>query len=308
MTDEQEKTKDENGSDAEAAVAVQPADPNPEPDELAGDAAWEKFPAQVEAAITYAGANKYDYGPKFRNLELEYTVTSAVPVTDDITRVVLSSRPTTKFRGDSGSEYLDVDLNGDILARRQIRIAKESMPWILMGIATLSVIAAIVLVPVILLVEDDGDPLFVAGRTIWIRTTEPKLQPYVTYDAVDNEAVLRKWIVVPEGSDTNIAWVNITLINQTSGAVSLSIDTDAVTLTTEDGLAARPLDIFVDAKVPAEGEVVNPRFNVLELPLWGSVVLESGTQISGFMTFEVPAGSKFRSLRWSATDTANITF
>lgn len=308
MTDEQEKTKDDGGSGAETAVADQPVDPISEPDELAGDAAWKNFPAQVEAAINYAGANKYDYGPKFRNLELEYTVTSAVPVTDNITRVVLSSKPTTKFRGDSGSEYLDVDLNGDILARRQIRIAKESMPWILMGIATLSLIAAVVLVPVILLVQDDGDPLFVAGRTLWFRATEPKIQPYVTYDAIDHQDVLRKWIIVPESSDTTIAWVNITLINQTSGAVSLSIDTDAVTLTTEGGLAVRPLDIFVDAKVPAEGEVVNPRFNVLELPLWGSVVLESGTQISGFMSFEVPVGSKFSALRWSATDTANIRY
>lgn len=298
----------QSGGNADAVVADQVADPRSDSDESVSDAAWKAFPVQVQAAIDYAAANRYDYGPKFRNLELDYTVTSAESVSDDITRVVLAYRPKTRFRGDSGSEYLDVDLSGDVLARRQIRIAKESMPWVLMGLAMLSIIAAAVLVPVVLLTEDRGDPLFVAGRTLWIRSGEPRVQAYLTYDASDGDGNVRKWIVVPEGQETAIAWVNVTLINQTSGVVSLAIDTDAAELTTEGGVTVGPVDIFADVKVPAEGETVSPRLNVLDLPLWGSVVLESGQQISGFMAFEVPAGSKIRSLRWSATDSATIRY
>jgi hypothetical protein len=48
--------------------------------------------------------------------------------------------------------------------------------------------------------------------------------------------------------------------------------------------------------------------DVLDLPLWGSRTLEAEQQISGFMAFEVPAGSKISTLRWAATDTANIRY
>jgi hypothetical protein len=312
LTDQKENVVDQSGASSEVAEADQlddqAAETVTEPEVSASDAAWKAFPRQVQAAITYASANKYDYGPRFRNLELKYVVTSAERVTDDITRVVLSYRPTTKFRGDSGSEYLDMAVGGDVRARRQIRIAKESMPWVLMGLAMLSVIAAAVLVPVVLILEDEGDPLFVSGRTIWLRSSEPRVQPYLSYDAVDNQETLRKWIIVPDVEGAAIAWVNLTITNQTSGAVSLAIDIDAVTMTTEDNVTVSPIDVFAELKVAAEGEVLDRRLNILDLPLWGDVVLESGQEISGFMAFEVPAGSKLSSLRWSATDSATIRY
>ena len=304
MTDEKEKLVEESGEQADVAVVDQPNGSSQEAEE----AAWKAFPKQVQAAITYAGANKYDYGPKFRNLELTYTVVSALNVADDITRVVLSYRPTTKFRGESGSEYLDIGLDGDVLARRQIRIAKESMPWVLMGIAMLSVIAAFVLVPVILLIEDTGDPLFVAGRSLWIRSGEPKVQAYLTYDAVDAENVPHKWIILPDGQGTSIAWVTVTIINGTSGAVSLAIDGDAAALTTVDGITVGPVNVFDQVKIPTDVETLDRRLNITELPLWGSLVLQVNEQVSGFMAFELPSGSKISSLRWSATDTVTIRY
>lgn len=296
------------GGQMDATAAGQPVDRPTAPGDLSGDEARKAFPRQVEAAIGYAASNKYDYGPRIRNLELEYTVTSALPMSDDITRVVLAYRPAGKFRGAAGSEYLDVDRQGVVQARRQINVAKESMPWVLVGLATLSIVAALVLVPVMLIMEPKGDPLFVAGRTLWVRSGLPKVQPYVTYDAVDSEGAPRKWIIVPEGEGTAIAWVNITLINQISGSVTLAIDTDAVEMITEDGITVRPIDIFERVQWPAEGSTVDSRLNVLDIPLWGNRVLESGQQISGFMAFEVPVGSKFVSLRWAATDVANIRY
>ncbi len=275
---------------------------------MAEEEAWKAFPKQVQAAITYAGSNKYDYGPQLRKVELDYTVVSAEAMSDEITRVVLSYQPQKRFKGQSGSEYLDVDRNGTVQARRQIRVPKESMPWLLIGIATLSVIAAAIIVPVITLVEDEPDRTFVAGRTLWVQSDQPRIGPYVTYDAIDTTGVPRTWIVIPEGEGTSIAYVNLRLINQTSGIVNLAIDTDAVEITTEDGVTVRPIDVVARVRWPAEGEQLNPRLDVLNLPLWGDKTLQSGQELSGFMAFEVPIGSEIASLRWAATDVANIRY
>ncbi len=320
MTDEQTKSGVPGGAQSSnpPIPTSEPAE-EPEADEqieapqaseskISEDEAWKNFPNQVQAAITYAGENKYDYGPKLRNVDIDHTVVSAAAMSDEITRIVLDYRPTTKFKGKSGSEYLDVDADGVIQARRQIRVPKESMPWVLVGLATLSVIAAAVIVPLIVFVEEKIDTKFVAGRTIWVRSTEPRIDPYLTYDSVDTAGTPRKWIIVPEGEGTEIAYVDLTIDNQTSGVVSLAIDTDSVEVTTEDGISARPIDIFERVQWPAEGAELDPRLNVLTLPLWGDFVLGESQRLEGFMAFEVPTGSKIDLLRWSATDTATIRY
>ncbi len=275
---------------------------------IGDEAARKAFPVQVEAALKYAAENTYDYGPRLRNVPLTHEVTSARPMDQGITRVELAYRPSAKFAGVSGSEYLDVDAAGVVQARRQIVLPKEQMPWVLVSIAAVSVLAAVILVPFILLRSPAVDNLYVAGRTLWVRSELPKLQPYLSYNADDNEGTPRTWLIVPEGSGTAIAWIDITLINQTSGSVSLSIDSDAAELTTEDGLIFTPIDVFERVRWPAEGAEVDPRMDTLMLPLWGSRVLESEQQIEGFLAFEVPVGSKFKSLRWAATDVANIRY
>ena len=41
---------------------------------MAGEDARKEFPVQVDAALAYASENKYEYGPRYRKLDLEYTV------------------------------------------------------------------------------------------------------------------------------------------------------------------------------------------------------------------------------------------
>jgi hypothetical protein len=273
------------------------------------EAARKAFPAQVDAALGYAAENTYDYGPRLRNVPLAHEVVSARLMEEGIVRVELSYRPASvNFRGASGSEYLDVDSTGAVLARRQILVPKEQMPWVLISVAAGSVLAALILVPFILLRSPAVDDLYVAGRTLWVRSERPKLQPYLSYNAEDTEGIPRTWLIVPEGEGTAIAWIDITLINQTSGSVNLSIDSDAAELTTEDGIIFTPINVFERVRWPAEGAEVDPRMDTLLLPLWGSRVLDTNQQIEGFLAFEVPSGSKFKALRWAATDVANIRY
>ena len=308
MTNEQDNKTAPDGAQTDAEVSGQEALEELDQNQMSEEEAWKAFPKRVQAAVTYAQNNKYDYGPKLRNVDLDHTVLSARQMNDEIVRVVLSYRPKNKFKGESGNEYLDVDLDGTVQARRQIRRLKESMPWLLISIATLSVIAALVLVPVITLVDEKADPTFVAGRTLFIDSEQPKVGAYVTYEAADINGIDRTWIIIPDGEGTSIAYVELTIFNETSGRVSLAIDTDAAELTTEDGVTVRPVDIDTRTRWPAEGAEIDPRLEVFALPLWGDKVLQSGQQLRGFMAFEVPQGSKIRSLRWSATDVANIRY
>ena len=308
MTDNESKSVANNEQPVKQETEQQA--PDVSDGRIVGDEAARKaFPAQVESALVYAAENTYDYGPRLRNVPLTYEVISARPMEEGITRVELSYRPAAvNFRGASGSEYLDVDATGAVLARRQILVPKEQMPWVLISVAAVSVLAAMVLVPFIFLRSPAVDDLYVAGRTLWVRSERPKLQPYLSYNADDTEGIPRTWLIVPEGTGTAIAWIDITLINQTSGSVNLSIDSDAAELTTEDGIIFTPIDVFERIRWPAEGAEVDPRMDTLLLPLWGSRVLESNHQIEGFLAFEVPAGSKFKALRWAATDVANIPY
>ena len=107
-----------------------------------GDDATEKYPIQVPAALAYAEANKYEYGPAFREVDITWNVISAEPMSNDIVRVRIDFMPTTGFRGDPGVEYMDVDAGGAILARRQLSIPKENSPVMLMGITAASVLIA----------------------------------------------------------------------------------------------------------------------------------------------------------------------
>ncbi len=308
MADEQAKSENPQGVESEAPVSGDAAVAELDENRMSEEAAWKAFPKQVQAAITYAQSNKYDYGPKLRKVELEHTVVSARAMDDEITRVVLTYRPTGKFKGQLGNEYLDVDRSGVVQARRQISRPKESMPWILVGVATLSVIAAAILVPLITLVDEQSDPTFVAGRTLFVKSEQPKVGAYVTYDAADAEGTPRTWIIIPDGEGTSIAYVELTIFNETSGVVSLALNSDAAELTTEDGITVRPVDIPSRVQWPAEGAELDPRLEVLALPLWGDRVLRASENIRGFMAFEVPRGSKIRSLRWAATDVANIRY
>lgn len=275
---------------------------------ITGDDARRAFPVHVEAALNYAEDNKYDYGPKYRNMDLEYEIVEARRVAEGIVRVTLEYTPTGKFRGKSGTEYMDVDDNGGVLARRQVRVPKENLPWVLIGVAAISVIAAAILVPVITFVEEAVDPLYVAGRTLYVRSEQPRILPVIYYQQGENtDGEILEWVIVPAGTGTELAMVDITVTNATSGAVNLTIDESAVELTTADNAVYRPINVLTRAGQPV-GEI-DRRLQVIGfVPMWGSLVLEKGTEVRGKMVFEIPTGSKIKTLRWLASDIATIRY
>ena len=265
------------------------------------------YPGQVRAALEYAKENQYEYGPRLRDVELSWDVVSVEPMSNDIARVRLEYSPTTSFRGDPGSEYMDIDSGGAILARRQIQVPKENKPVVLMGITAFSVVLAVALVSLMTVFKSEGgDPLYVAGRTLWIRAEIPKSQPFIIYRGSDNTGALQTWGISANDSENNeMVYVQVTLINQTSGTVSLVIDEDAAVLLDGDRASYSPMNTLERA-VLAE---YNARFNVSGfVPLWGSIALNGGEQVIGMLAFEMPKESSFTEIRWNASDSATIRY
>jgi hypothetical protein len=272
-----------------------------------GEAATKSFPSQVSAALEYARANKYEYGPRLRNADLTWNVVSAERMAGDIVRVRLEFMQVSGFRGDPGSEYMDIDAGGAVLARRQLSIPKENKPFVLMGITAFSVILAVVVISLMTVVKSEvGDPLYVAGRTLYIRAEEPKQQQFISYQGVDTMGTVYNWAMKPEDEANNeLVYVKVTLNNETSGTVNLIVDETSSTLMDGNRVRYDPVDTISRAYTSEPA----PRYTVPEfVPIWGTVKLNSGEQVTGMMVFDMPRGSSFSEFRWAASDSVTIRY
>jgi hypothetical protein len=272
-----------------------------------GEDAVKAYPSQVKAALDYAADNKYEYGPRLRNAELKWEIISVEPMSNDIVRVRIEFMLTSGFRGDPGIEYMDIDAGGAILARRQVSVPKENQPVILMGITAFSVVLAVVVISLMTVLKPEGgDPLYVAGRTLWIRAEEPKSQKFIVYQSADVSGTVTNWAMKPEDEENNeLVYVKVTLTNWTSGTVNLVIDESAATLQDDNLNTYEPINT-ITRSFTAESA---PKFNVPEfIPMWGTVKLNEKEQLGGMLVFEVPKGSSFTQIRWTASDSAIIRY
>ena len=267
----------------------------------------ERFPAQEDAALEYVAANKYAYGPRLSKVDMDWSVLAAESMAAGIVRVTIEYQPSGPFRGTSGSEYVDVNEDGVVLARRQLRVPKENKPWVLIGLAAISVLAAAALVPFILIRSDAVDPLYVQGRTLWMRAEHPVIQPAVHYAGLDTAGNQHVWAIDPVSSGTNIAVVEVTIINATSGSVRLVVDLNAAELRLRDiNEGVKPINV-IERAAPTDSYNANLDYEGF-IPVWGSLTLNSNEQIKGHMVFEVPAGTTPREFRWRATDTMTVRY
>ena len=267
----------------------------------------ERFPVQEDLALKYVADNKYAYGPRLSKVDMEWSVLAAESVPGNIVRVTIEFRPSGPFRGTTGSEYVDVNEDGVVLARRQLRVPQENKPWVLIGLAVFSVLAAAALVPFILIRSDAVDPLYVQGRTLWMRAEHPVIQDAVHYEGLDTAGNQHVWAIDPVTSGTRIAVVEVTIINATSGSVRLVVDVNAAELRLRDiNQGVKPINV-IDRAAPTD--TYNPNLDYEGfIPVWGSLTLNSNEQIKGHMVFEVPDGATPREFRWRATDTMTVRY
>ena len=272
-----------------------------------GDAARDAYPTEVAAALVYAAENKYDYGPKLRDTDLQWDVNGVEPMDGGVSRVFIDFSPSATFRGSSGSEYLDVDASGSVLARRQIRVPKQNLPVVLIALTVVSLISLAV-VQVLLWANpfESGPDLYVAGRILWIRAELPRLQPYVIYNAPSTAGDVGQWAISPAGQGTEIVIIETVLTNQTSGAVRMVVDRKAAELRIKGSVALKPVNVVERSYQveTANDRYLDPDFRLM----WGGFTLNQGEELRGHMVFEAPQGSDFSDFRWLAGDTAVVRY
>ncbi len=261
------------------------------------------YPEQTAAALEYVAANSYDYGHSLSKVPLIREVVGVQNDASGTLRVFIQYRP-RKGKSKPGLEYVDVAEDCSVLARRQVRLPKQSLmslSWLLIVGAIFSVIAAAILTPGFLVFgffEQSED--FRAGRSLLVRLdirprTVPELY-YTDVDPVSGTSLTR--VVRPSESGNEIAYIRVNVVNQNqSQQVRFILDSSAAELQADTGRSYRPLD------VPARSlqDIPNSRYLVDGFQyIWGSVTLLQGFGIEGYLVFEVPIGSKFSRFVWSA--------
>lgn len=257
-----------------------------------------------EAALARARADKKPYR-RWGKKDLEYAVAGSEHV-GDITRVRVTYRPATGFRGRPGEEVIQVGPGGEIVAREQLHQPQDAFPWVLATLAAVSALAAAVLIPLIIINPVQGDPLYVPGRILWMRVSAPSVVSAVHFQNPDINGNLTNFAISPAGPDARLAVLQVTLINQQSHDVVVVIDEQAASALTELNETVKPIDTVVRSIAVA---AVDPRFVYAGfVPLWDTINLKSGEQVTGMMVFEVPPGTRFKEFRWDATDSMIVRF
>ena len=270
----------------------------------------EEFAREVDAALEFAPKNAYAYGPKWSKRSLVWHVASAEQRGEAV-RVTLDYRPEGVFKGQPGSEWIEVGPDGTVAARNQIRSPKEDLPWVLIGIAAASVIAAAILVPLFLLrgPAEEETLSSVRGRSLWMWADKVDIAPRFYFTGLNTSGEIQNWVMRPEEQGNELALVRVQLHNDSSPTAHVLIDEEAATLESVDYERYAPIDPTVRAVPLAEGEEMEAEHTRSAIiPMWGSLDIATDEALMGVMFFEVRAGSKFSAFRWTATDSMTVRY
>jgi hypothetical protein len=135
-----------------------------------------------------------------------------------------------------------------------------------------------------------------SGETLWVRVNVAKSVPHVAYEAMGSDGTPYKWVIKPSGNGTELAYVEVTLVNLSNWPASFVINEFSSELRTFDGVAHKPLNPVAKAFRSEASEPANT--TVGRLPLWNPVTLNEVEQIEGFMVFEVLTGSTLKEFIW----------
>jgi hypothetical protein len=265
------------------------------------------FSAAEAVALAHVDEDRSPYGGPMSRRELSFEVLETHRYGDDI-RVRVGYRPSSGFSGRSGEEWILIDSVGAVRTRELISRPKDSQPWVLIVLASISVIAALILVPMIVARSNPtGDPLYRAGRTLWMRVSPPDIVSELQYGGrtISGDAV--NFRIVGPGNGWNLAVVHVSLHNETSQQVSINIDEAAAVLIDVDGTEFPPINVVARSEGmsgPIDSRYRYPDF----IGLWRSIIMRGTEWVSGMLIFEVPPDFEADRFHWKASDTIQVGF
>ena len=169
----------------------------------------------------------------------------------------------------------------------------------LLQIAWLSVV--LLLLGVAIACGSDNVVFGSRGRTLEMQVMPPVIPEKVAF--LDNEG--RHRIIRPSATNRQLVAVEVTIVNRTSTVIPLLVDPDATQLGDRRGERIDALDPFEVARVSAEADPDEGKFHPL---LWDEVELPRGTQVKGWVIYDVPKGLTLGSVWWNEVDVLVVDY
>lgn len=264
------------------------------------------YEEKINKSLSYLKDNTYEYGPNLNDANLSYHVDKIESQSSNILRIYFEFRNEKNVNSKSGLEYIDIDNNDVVQVRRVIKTPKENFPWPIFTLAVISLLFASLFVSYrVYWMDTDGDNLYLAGRSLWIRSEEPIEQKYITYVGNDLNGNEQYWAVSPKQEKNNLIFVKLSIINYGAGTVKIVVDEKASALYDDKSVQFKPLNPIESVYTSEK----NDEYIVEDfIPLWGPVQLDPQEQITGMMIFEVPPSTKAEQLKWDAGDLIMFTY
>ena len=169
---------------------------------------------KIDIAFNHIINNEYEYGPAFEKTEKKYSVkkietSSTTPL---INRVYFTFQ-IDKY-DEIGDEYVEIDSDNKILTRRITSFPKQKKPLPLILITAFSLLIAIIVIPWVLLNSESADPLYKAGKVLWIKSEEPVFQKVVNYEGPDSiSGKLVSWEITGVDDQNYLGLVKLKIMN-----------------------------------------------------------------------------------------------
>ncbi len=277
------------------------------PDDAVDPADRALFSLAESVALAHVDEDRSPYGGPMARQQMSFEVLETHRFGSDI-RVRISYRLRSGFSGRPGEEWIMIDSEGAVRTRELISRPKENPPWVLITLAALSVIAAVILIPVIIAgANPTGDPLYRAGRTLFMRASPPVLVDEIQYAGRTLDGDVVNFRIAGPSNGWKIAVAQISLFNETSQQVSLVIDENAAVLTDVNDVDYVPINV-VDRSLSMSGPI-DPEFRYPDfIGLWRSIAIRGSESVSGMLLFEVPPDFEADILTWKASDTIQVGF
>lgn len=153
------------------------------------------------------------------------------------------------------------------------------------------------------------------GRVLDINVVTIERVDQLLYATLDTAQVEHHWRIRPSAEDLELVLVRLKVENHTATSAIVNVDERAAEL--RDFFQGKYFPINVNERVEEVSAPENPADERPMVFLWNRALEDGGSEafelqkdfgVDGWMVFEAPKGTKFRSLRWRAGDSLTIVF
>lgn len=168
---------------------------------------------------------------------------------------------------------------------------------ILMLIALLAMLISVVItLGIVFDPFENNDPLYVSGKTLFVKIYEP-----VKYDSVDYSLVNSSGDIynIKSSENREIILIDIEITNGASSEIRFNVDEKAADLLSLTGYTYYPVN-------PSNGSKITDYNDLYGYPIWGQYILKQNEKLKGFLIFMVDKKISPKRFNWLASDNVLI--